>query len=155
MAIHEHNPFDLVSESVAESVFRIQKTDECVCQLTARSKIEIALWRALAFYQPNPFNLVSQKAQGSFFCLCVQTFALCVQLWWWRAIVWKLCFLFSCKHEVIVPERSSNPFDLVSEEGLGCVEYKNTCSVYVISSHWCSTYPPTMHVYELIRPGVR
>ena len=38
-------------------------------------------------------------------------------------------------HEVIVPERSSNPFDLVSEEGLGCVEYKNTCSVYVISAH--------------------
>ena len=38
-------------------------------------------------------------------------------------------------HEVIVPERSSNPFDLVSEEGLVCVEYKNTCSVYVISCH--------------------
>ncbi len=58
-------------------------------------------------------------------------------------------------HEVIVPERSSNPFDLVSEEGIGCVESKDTCSVYVISSHSCSTHPPTMHVCELIRPGVR
>ena len=38
-------------------------------------------------------------------------------------------------HEVIVPERSSNLFDLVSEEGLGCVECKDTCSVCVISSH--------------------
>ena len=38
-------------------------------------------------------------------------------------------------HEVIVLERSSNPFDLVSEECLGCVESKDTCSVCVISSH--------------------
>ena len=38
-------------------------------------------------------------------------------------------------HEVIVPERSSNPFDLVSGEGLGCVECKDTCSVCVNSGH--------------------
>ena len=38
-------------------------------------------------------------------------------------------------HEVIVPERSSNPFDLVSEEGLGCVECKDTCSVCECFGH--------------------
>ena len=38
-------------------------------------------------------------------------------------------------HEVIVPETSSNPFDLVSGEGLGCVECKDTCSVCVNSGH--------------------
>ena len=54
-------------ETVAESVFRNQKTDECVCQLTTRSKIEIYLGHAPAFYPPNPFDLVSDKAVGSSF----------------------------------------------------------------------------------------
>ncbi len=58
-------------------------------------------------------------------------------------------------HEVMVPERSSNPFDLVSEEGIGCVESEDTWSVYVISSHSCSTHPPTMHECALSRPSVR
>ena len=35
-------------------------------------------------------------------------------------------------HEVMVPERSWNPFDLVSEEGKGCGESEDIWSVYVI-----------------------
>ena len=38
-------------------------------------------------------------------------------------------------HELMVPKRSSNLYDLVSEEGLGSVECKDTCSDCVISSH--------------------
>ena len=47
----------------------------------------------------------------------VETSALCVQFWWWRTTVWKLSIVFLSVMRVIMPWISSNPFDLVSEEG--------------------------------------
>ena len=45
------------------------------------------------------------------------------------------CLSVLLSHEGDSASEKLNPFDLVSEESLGCVECTDTCSVCVISSH--------------------
>ena len=91
-----------------------------------------------------PFAYIPSPPEN--FCLRVQTSALCVQLLWWRATVWKLSCVFFSVMNVLVAERSWNSVDLRWEKCLGCVECKTSCSVSVISSHSWSTHPPRMHL---------